>query len=438
MGSLITFGEYNKLYKFIWFYLINKLIFEYLFGTDFPEEIKIFKKDTFPKNRLVQEAINYLGLIIFSIILYIYETEQSKGETPRISLQSDPRISLKSESDSAISSSKKNKKTELIYKNYEKNKTPYKPGFKAIILFILCDQLINIFFGINLKGLDFRMFEILFVCYFTLVIFGIPIYKHKQLSIIFILIFCTLMKILSIIYRLIDSHKIRIFKVYIWIIPIGILSYVLTLFIRAYTFCKIKWLLDFKFISNSKLLIYYGVLGSLLCSIISIIPSNFSCLDKNTFNYIEYFCNVTDYDRANNRTTYYYENYSIYLRNLWREDRDILINIVYIILLILRIIFSFFIKLFSNSIYYFIIESIDSLACLFLKKFKYYKLFDILDELFSIAGTIFYLELIEFKFCNFDYNLKQNIKKRCISDSNLDSSYDEENNENDDSNNTSD
>ena len=103
----------------------------------------------------------------------------------------------------------------------------------------------------------------------------------------------------------------------------------------------------------------------------------------------------------------------VYFKDLWKKE-EIYYNILFIFIVIFKIILSFLIKLFSiliiknlspeylicsNSIFYFITESIDSIASLIIEKFKYYKLFDILDELFSILGTIFYLELIEFKFC---------------------------------------
>ena len=39
-------------------------------------------------------------------------------------------------------------------------------------------------------------------------------------------------------------------------------------------------------------------------------------------------------------------------------------------------------------------------------------IFDCLTQLFSLLGTIIYLELIELNFCNLNYNLKKNIKIR--------------------------
>ena len=441
MGNCINIGEYNKLYKYIWLYIFIKLIFEYLFGVDYPDEIKIFKKNTFPKSIIVQEIIYYFNLVIFSRFLYIYEKSQNKRDKSESSIVSN-------NTDINSSSSKINLKIDLIYKNYEKVNISCCSIIFVAILLILSDQLRKTFFIINLKGLDFRMFELLFVCIITLVMFGIPIYKHKKLSIGFILIFCVSMKSLSIVYRLIDDHKKRIFKIYTWLIPVGISCFILISLLRCYTFCKIKELLDFTFISVSKLLLYYGIIGFFISLTVSIVLTFIPCIDNNSFENIYFFCNITDID-SNNSTTYYYENFFVYYKNLWISDRETYINIIYIFLLILRIVLFFFIKLFliliiknlspeylicSDSIYYFIEETIDSIVCIFLDRFKYYKLYDTLDELFCIIGIIFYLELIEFKFCGLDFNLKKYIKKRSIQDSREGNSFSEENDDTNTSN----
>ena len=429
MGRLISCGEYNKLYKFMWFSISFKLIFEYFFGTDFPEEIRIIKKDSFPKSILVQEILNYLGIFIFSIFLFIYEYKENKAETNEESSNS---------ASEKVRLSNQSKKPSLIYENYDDISISYCHIIFAIALIIFADQLRNTFFIINLKGLDFKMFEILFVCIITLKMFKVLIYKHKKVAIGFILIFCISMKTISIIYRLIDDHKTRLFKIYTWIIPIGIISFILISFLRSYNFCKINWLFDLKFISVSQLLLFYGISGFLICCIISIFPNYISCVDKEKFNHIDYICNVTDFDISNNSTIYYYEKYSIYIKKLWRNERDTIINILYLVLIFSKIILNFLIKLFkfliikhlgpeylicSNSIYYFFNESIDSIACLYLGKFKFYKLYDILDEFFSILGTMLYLELVEFDFCGIDFNLKKNIAKRSQSDCKLVTSF---------------
>ena len=422
MGNYITIGEYNKLYKYIWSYIIIKLIFEYFFGTDFPEEMQIYEKDSFPKSVLIQEGLNYLGIFIISIFLYIYEKAIYKKELLELL---------------ANNHKGKNIEPSLIYVDYENQYSDFKMIFMVIILLIICDQLMNTFFIFNLKGLNYRMFELFFVCFIALKKFKIPIYKHKKLAIAFILILCCLMKSLSTYFRLIDDHKKRIFKIYGWIIPVGICSFILISLLRAYTFCNVKGLIDLKFISISKLLYYYGFFGSLICFIISIIPTIIPCAnDNNSFKNIEFICNVTNKyyksnDYTNNSTIYYYDNYFIYIKSLWQSNRDINYNIFFIFLIIFKIILSFLIKLYftliitnlspeylicANSIFFFISEIIDSIACLFIHKFKYYKLYDVLDELCSILGTIFYLEFIEFNFCGLDFNLKRNIIERSIKD----------------------
>ena len=267
MGNYITIGEYNKLYKYIWICILLKSIFEYLYGNDFIEDMKYFKSYTYPKSVLIQEGLNYLGIFILSIFLFFYEKSQNKNE----------------QSESLVNNhiNKKSHNPSLIYLDIENIETSFKCIFMVIILIIVC----------------YRMCEIFFVCYITLKMFKIPIYRHKKLAIGFILIFCSSMKNFSTYYRIIDNHKKRVFKVYAWIIPIGILFFIVLSFFRAYMFCKIKWLLDLKFISVSKLLILYGFFGSLICLIISIIPTYIPCIkNKNTFKNIKYFCNVTDFE----------------------------------------------------------------------------------------------------------------------------------------------
>ena len=140
MGKCITFGEYNKLYKYIWICIFLKLIFEYIFGTDFPEEIKVLKKSSFPKNVLIQEGLNYFCMIILSKILNIYEIIQNKSEKSETLINN-----------SDINSSRTSITTNLIYNDYEKNNLSNKSVAIVIILLIVSEQLRNTFFIINLK-----------------------------------------------------------------------------------------------------------------------------------------------------------------------------------------------------------------------------------------------------------------------------------------------
>ena len=75
MCSYITFGNYNKLYKYIWFYIIIRIIGDFLLDNKFYKAIIGY--EPFPKNILVQETLNYIGITIFSTILWKYRFRQN-------------------------------------------------------------------------------------------------------------------------------------------------------------------------------------------------------------------------------------------------------------------------------------------------------------------------------------------------------------------------
>ena len=297
-----------------------------------------------------------------------------------------------------------------------------------VILLFFSIQLKNHFYYIDLYGLDYWMFEILFVCYITYKIFEIPVYMHKKLAVGFIVIFCLTLKISSTIDIFRNEHEKKIYKDYTWVVPIGIIGFILLTLLRAYSFCKIKWLFDFKFISTLKLLFLYSSIGALICFISSIISSKIECVSVNEFSQIDLICKNND----TYTNTLYYDNFSIYFKNLWNND-NLLINIIRIILFIFEIFLSFMIRLYSlliikklspeyficsNSIVHFFTKIVTKFTSLFTKEIhKNYSLSEIIAEFFSIIAIIFYLELIELKFCGLNYNLKKNITSRCLEDS---------------------
>ena len=426
MGKYISFGNYNTLYKYIWLHIIIKLILKYFIENAFVEKIKIL--EDFPQNILIQEGFNYLGTFIFSLFLFKYEINQIK----RNSINS---FNLKSinQSDSI---KEKRSESDIDYIYNDNELTIFKiPNFSLIILLFLSIQLNNIFYIISLKGLDYWMPELLFICVILNKMSKIPIYTHKKVALYFITISCTIMQILSTRYRFIDDFNEKLYKVYIWVIPIGIISFILIILLRSYCFCKINYLLESKFMIKSNFLILYGFFGALICFIISIIPTYIPCADKNDFIYIDLICNLNT--TTNNNIVYYYENYSTFFKNLWSNERKTLINIAFLFTFILKIILSFGVKLYSlfiiekltpeyyvcsNSIFYFINGLIDFFFYLFLPegKFKFYKFFATFAQFFSILGTFFYLEFIELKFCKLNYYLKKNIIIRSLSESSTD------------------
>ena len=227
------------------------MLLEYFIENAFVEKIKIL--EDFPQNILIQQGFNYLGTFIFSLFLFKYEINQIK----RNSINS---FNLKSinQSDSI---KEKRSESDIDYIYNDNELTIFKiPNFSLIILLFLSIQLNNIFYIISLKGLDYWMPELLFICVILNKMSKIPIYTHKKVALYFITISCTIMQILSTRYRFIDDFNEKLYKVYNWVIPIGIISFILIILLRSYCFCKINYLLESKFMIKSNFLIYMDFL----------------------------------------------------------------------------------------------------------------------------------------------------------------------------------
>jgi hypothetical protein len=364
-----------------------------------------------PKEILISEAFNYSATFIISLILLLYEYLTNKN------IKTDKEAKL---------NKKERSKNELIYiyNDAEVTDISYTSLFIIIFLLFLSIQLKNLIYIFSLKGLDYWIFEILFVCYINYKLFGTPAFKHKKYSICFIIIFCAITKTISLKFRLDDPNIRVLYKSFNWIICIGIsISFILITFLRPYTFCKVKWFIEIKFFSPIKILVLYGLIGAIICFSISIISNGIPCVDENTYKDIHFICKVNKTD--NDSSIYYYDNYSAFFSSFG--------NALYVVLYIIQIITSFGVKLFSiliikflspeyyicsNGLYYFIVGLIDT--CIFLFKgiingdfeFKAYKWFEILADFFHFLGSIIYLELIELKFFGLDYYLKKNIDIR--------------------------
>ena len=439
MKKYITFGEYNNLYKHILFYVITKYICDYVLG-DFLET-KANNLIDYPRDILIQQAFNYFISFIGSIFLFFYEKKQEKKYHNNKSL-----FSFKKKS------SKNN--LELIQNNLLEGKNLSISGFFIIVYIVICMQLSKAFIIFGLKGLNYWMLEILFLALINSKLFDIPIYKHKKLGIFIIIFFCSLFKILSTVYRFIDDENKKLYVFYPGLVPIGIIIYFSIILLKAYSFCKIKWLCDTKYILPSKILILYNLLGTILCFITSIISHFYSC-NKTFNNNIDDFQNLACQIKDNKDSkVLYYDNYSIYFKIFCK---NILISII---IFVLKTTFCFFNKVFTiyiiknlspeyiicfNSIYYFITEIID--LCYFLisylkdkdndqnqvrdnnknKGFKFYKFFSMLAEIFCFLGCLIYLELIELHFCKLDYNINKSIKIRATIDTNGEGLIEDEN-----------
>jgi len=253
MGNYIGYGQYNHLYRYILFYIAFKFVSEYIIGEFFEEKIGLIEKNSMPQYLLIHEAFSYLGTFIISSFLFLYNTRKNKKK-----LKNKKIIEMNcNNSSSSIDKRKKSSITEYIYNNnnYINNYYSVKSLFILIILLFLSIQLNNILLTISLKGLDYVIYEIGFVCYITFKLFGVKIFNHKKFAIYFIIIFCTLFKTISLLLRFTkEDSKKRLYKSYPWIIPIGIICFISISLLRAYAYCKIKWVMDIKYFSHLKFL----------------------------------------------------------------------------------------------------------------------------------------------------------------------------------------
>ena len=76
MKKYISFGNYNKLYKHMWLYIITIYIFDYVLGDVLEKKAHTFIN--IPKDILIQQAFNYFTSFIGSIFLFFYEKKQEK------------------------------------------------------------------------------------------------------------------------------------------------------------------------------------------------------------------------------------------------------------------------------------------------------------------------------------------------------------------------
>ena len=454
MAKCISCGGCNKYFIYILLTIFFKIVNDSLYGFNYNdsfEDVKIFNthtQDYFSWHSLIHQIFGYIGTIILSIFFYQYELTVSKKE------------GIERVTNTSKTNNKKNIKINLIHNNAEDNidiksdKSSFIICLLVIFLWINEEQLIDLY-NLALKDLDFWMFELLIVTYFSIKMFKIEIYNHQKCAMWFTLVPCSF-KILTIVLSFLgnkdlNDKKLPILYIYkkLLYIPIGILFYIILLICRAYVNTKIKWFMDLKYISPSKLLIYYGIMGTIVCTSVSIITTFIKCdifdnKEKKLYNYI---CKIpyNGPDIKINSTERYLENFKIYFDTFLGKvnTEHNTIEIIYeIIIIFLGMITFFFHKYFmikviqnltpvylvlSNPLYY-IIQKTILVINNFFKKGTFFSddaidfiiskfILDYSGDLFSIIGFLIYLEIIELNFCDYNYNIKINITRRSLLES---------------------
>ena len=272
------------------------------------------------------------------------------------------------------------------------------------------------------------------------------IYRHQKIGIIINSLSCFIFGIIRFIFITDENNNLN--KKYKWLIPISIIIYLFIIISTSYIFTKLKFYMDLRFISPTKLIIFYGIIGFIFSTIACIIETSFKCvgvekelfcwvypnIENNTNNGINigiYTYNENNTTNSNNtksKTDRYIENFFIFIKDFSELDpKEITIEIIIIFIEIIiyycELYFDVLVInyltpmhfMFCNLIYLFIAELIDLIKKI-ISGFNYLSLVGISPYFFSFIGFMIYLELIELNFCKLNYNLRKYINERSLKD----------------------
>ena len=429
MGELTKCPKYNL---YIIYTILTLLFNKCLYGLNYNDsfwEVKI-ASDGFSTHICIHKFFSYFGTFFLSLVFNKIKVNNSRSES---------LIEIPKEEN------RHGNEIRLIYIDSQSDINKYKtPKFLfyylcIIFIWIIEEQFIESFHLI-FKDLDFWMIELLIICYLNSRIFKVEIYNHQKLAII-LSIFSSLLKIVTIILSFLkneeeydDGHLPIFYKNgSAYKIPFGIFFYLVLISLRSYVNLTLKWYMDKKFISHTKILMVYGLIGTVLYLIICIITTFIKCKVYNGDNdhdidFFDYICKVKDIE--GNNITLYLENLNIFFDDFLCINVEILRGIIVIILGIVSFFMSKYFTIlvikclspvyviFSFPIL-FILEKIVLIIYTFIRDNLFFKtksainhykfVLDIIGDIVSLLGFLIYLEIITLNCETFNYNLKNSI-----------------------------
>jgi len=449
MGQYITLGDFNKNYLFIIFEILALILKDTIYGYNYNESfitpISDGAKEILFEFNLIKHIYCYLITIIFSGILYRYRTNKLELDLSQIMPLKITITSSTTEYESDITSDN----SVIIVKNQKINDYSKTFLFFIIFLWIIEEHLIEIFS--ILKDLDFWMIELIILSYFNWKMFKMQTYLHHKLIMILNLL-PTITKIFSIILSFLDKYnkdgnyyeynypegyegkKLKnLYVRFAYLVPVGILIYLILITLRAYVNSNLKVFMDKKNIEAFKLLFIYGLFGTIISIFACLITTFVNCGYNNTEKDIyDYICKIQYKDKKyfDSFIAYYYSfegNYKM-LKILSEIIKNIFATIFffahkYYSIKIIEL-FTPIHLIFSFPVYYFIQKIILIITTAITEHSFFGKnhinliehkfIVDTFGDILSIIGFLVYLEIIELNFCGLEYNLRKNIMKRAM------------------------
>ena len=339
--ALIEIGKFSKYY----YYIILLYIFQFIcdiftgFNKDMDDPNKklrnvesLFNLNFYLKDHcLIQNLLVFLSYIICSIIFYrIYRTVENDRDDKW--------------------TARKVREKEIKYFN----KKPECIGFKIILIsflfamgMILLSSLASLGFNASLWNIEIALMMII-----NSIIFNNRMGKHHYVS---IFLFAGFLSLLQIIYMLsprtkhsdcnttkecqekylYDNNIIHIITIkfggyYAFLI---FLLYITSYILRNISWVKSKFLMDVKSIKTFKIILSFGIVGSLLVIIIlttssfipcntlyNIIQENNTFIDiangNNTIDFNKQVCNLIRYNKEKKELNFYYDNIFIFFEEI--------------------------------------------------------------------------------------------------------------------------
>ena len=327
---------------------------------------------------------------------------------------------------------------ELIYQDSESiyySKTFFLSLLFIILLWVIMDHSIenNI---LTLQYSNCWMFELIFLSLFYKKLFNVKIYIHQGIALILNVI-PFLLKVVAIILSLYDNYFKNIYNKMSWslIILISVFN-LLLIILKSFIYIKIKWYMDIKYISFTKILIYYGLIGTIFHSIISIISTYKECerTYNSTVNIFDFLCENKVIDTTTNEIIKYLANFKLYFTN-YKNIKELLLEMMTVILGALSFFFYKYFSLMSikylspihlmlSNILLYIFSIIIIIIILNNNNILFNNnnmtltilILNIIGDAFCFIIISIYLELLELKFCGLNFYLKKNIMERGLED----------------------
>lgn len=400
MSFFIGFGDFNRKYIYILGAICFKLISQLILGLGYSvlNPIIIFK------NQLNLSPINYFtSFFLFSFIIGFIGFKLKNEEKEEY-------IDENYEKSSKIS-----KRTNSISQFHFQNKKEIKKDLIIIGLFFVYIEIFDQYFYSNsYGGLDYWMFEIIFLSFFMRKFFKKRNLLHQKISLYICVFSSFILKLISsfLVSREINSNEnskyINIYKSVIekkshWIfIFIFILLFQLMNLSRAFANTKVKLLLDFLYINPFKILLTYGVYGTIFCAIYI----SFTFLLKEKINFL-------------GDVTSCFEDENVFLTLLYTFLYGIFnsLKILFDIIIIKEL--SPFHMFAKYKIYYLLIQIILLFNGLQDEIYTKFYIVEVTSDIICFFGFLIYLELIELRCKGLNYELKKSIINRSIKENNL-------------------